>query len=219
MFGSCVVEIFYGRNSFPTSSTLEMLRKDGLFPGLCRIHPLFLLWILPELTSSLILLLQLEYAALDAAVLVHIFTHVRDQSQPAAAGDERLGWKSHIVSTWNAEITLAPSRPDHLSVSPPPSLHFVPDFTHRYRQEVQKGIREGREVHTGIGRGLKLRNIRPLHLPNSHLVYKSPSSVWWLENICRGGSVHSSFSRTPPNIQKFIGPPNCRDTLWHCIKY
>lgn len=43
---------------------------------------------------------QLEYAALDAVVLVHIFQHVRDQSQPSTTteGPTRLEWKSFIVS-------------------------------------------------------------------------------------------------------------------------
>lgn len=43
---------------------------------------------------------QLEYAALDAAVLLHIFRHVGRHSQPAGASDPNAknGWKSHIVS-------------------------------------------------------------------------------------------------------------------------
>ncbi|KAK1291904.1 hypothetical protein QJS10_CPB17g01166 [Acorus calamus] len=43
---------------------------------------------------------QIEYAALDAAVLVRIFHHVRAQSQPTDAEGEgaKMGWKSHIVS-------------------------------------------------------------------------------------------------------------------------
>ncbi|XP_009612152.1 uncharacterized protein [Nicotiana tomentosiformis] len=43
---------------------------------------------------------QLEYAALDAAVLIHIFRHVRDYTQPAGdrGGLSKLEWKSHIVS-------------------------------------------------------------------------------------------------------------------------
>ncbi|XP_059440089.1 uncharacterized protein LOC132172583 isoform X3 [Corylus avellana] len=43
---------------------------------------------------------QLEYAALDAAVLVHIFHHVRGHSQPATVteGQDKIEWKSHIVS-------------------------------------------------------------------------------------------------------------------------
>ncbi|OWM62909.1 uncharacterized protein LOC116214656 isoform X2 [Punica granatum] len=51
---------------------------------------------------------QLEYAALDAAVLVHIFSHVRDQSQPAAESNERLEWKSHIIS--HGDITKRSKR-------------------------------------------------------------------------------------------------------------
>jgi hypothetical protein len=44
---------------------------------------------------------QLEYAALDAAVLVHIFHHIRGHSQPATApeGHDKIEWKSYIVST------------------------------------------------------------------------------------------------------------------------
>nr|XP_011466152.1 PREDICTED: uncharacterized protein LOC101292807 isoform X2 [Fragaria vesca subsp. vesca] len=42
---------------------------------------------------------QLEYAALDAVVLVHIFGHVRTHSQPAdGEGHGKLEWKSCIVS-------------------------------------------------------------------------------------------------------------------------
>ncbi|XP_057494326.1 uncharacterized protein LOC130779633 isoform X2 [Actinidia eriantha] len=43
---------------------------------------------------------QLEYAALDAAVLVHIFRHVRSYSQSAAdpEGHANIEWKSYIVS-------------------------------------------------------------------------------------------------------------------------
>ncbi|KAL0375801.1 UNVERIFIED_CONTAM: hypothetical protein Scaly_0697700 [Sesamum calycinum] len=43
---------------------------------------------------------QLEYAALDAAVLLHIFRHVGNHSQPAGApdGHAKIEWKSHIVS-------------------------------------------------------------------------------------------------------------------------
>nr|XP_016471432.1 PREDICTED: exonuclease mut-7 homolog [Nicotiana tabacum] len=43
---------------------------------------------------------QLEYAALDAAVLIHIFRHVRDYTQPAGdrCGLSKFEWKSHIVS-------------------------------------------------------------------------------------------------------------------------
>lgn len=40
---------------------------------------------------------QLEYAALDAAVLLHIFRHVRSHTQPAD-GQTRMEWKSYIVS-------------------------------------------------------------------------------------------------------------------------
>ncbi|GMP40017.1 hypothetical protein CsSME_00010636 [Camellia sinensis var. sinensis] len=43
---------------------------------------------------------QLEYAALDAAVLIHIFRHVRSTSQIASVpeGPAKIEWKSHIVS-------------------------------------------------------------------------------------------------------------------------
>ncbi|KAF8098282.1 hypothetical protein N665_0269s0008 [Sinapis alba] len=40
---------------------------------------------------------QLEYAALDAAVLIHIFRHVRDHP-PHDSSSETVQWKSHIVS-------------------------------------------------------------------------------------------------------------------------
>ncbi|XP_042508695.1 exonuclease mut-7 homolog [Macadamia integrifolia] len=44
---------------------------------------------------------QLEYAALDAAVLIHIFRHVRSQSQPASVkgGQSNVEWKSYIISS------------------------------------------------------------------------------------------------------------------------
>ncbi|KAE8679273.1 Polynucleotidyl transferase isoform 3 [Hibiscus syriacus] len=43
---------------------------------------------------------KLEYAALDAAVLIQIFYHVRDHSHTANALDrhDKIEWKSHIVS-------------------------------------------------------------------------------------------------------------------------
>ncbi|XP_075659869.1 uncharacterized protein LOC142629715 isoform X1 [Castanea sativa] len=43
---------------------------------------------------------QLEYAALDAVVLIHIFRHVGSHSQPATGteGHEKIEWKSYIVS-------------------------------------------------------------------------------------------------------------------------
>ncbi|KAJ4775898.1 hypothetical protein LUZ62_060155 [Rhynchospora pubera] len=50
---------------------------------------------------------QKEYAALDAAVLVHIFHHVRGQPHFGSAEGCKVEWKSHIVSrmsnTKNAE--------------------------------------------------------------------------------------------------------------------
>lgn len=44
--------------------------------------------------------LQLEYAALDAVVLVHLFHHIGSHSQPTDAldGSAKMEWKSHIVS-------------------------------------------------------------------------------------------------------------------------
>lgn len=43
--------------------------------------------------------MQLEYAALDAVVLIHIFCHVRNHSQSTdAEGAENIEWKSYIVS-------------------------------------------------------------------------------------------------------------------------
>lgn len=49
------------------------------------------------------MLLQLEYAALDAVVLIHIFRHVGDHQQPVITPDENLKpeWKSRIVSIHN----------------------------------------------------------------------------------------------------------------------
>ncbi|CAK9157745.1 unnamed protein product, partial [Ilex paraguariensis] len=39
----------------------------------------------------------LEYAALDAAVLVHIFRQVRSNSHPASDVQMKIEWKSYIV--------------------------------------------------------------------------------------------------------------------------
>ncbi|KAF6989815.1 hypothetical protein CFC21_007104 [Triticum aestivum] len=44
---------------------------------------------------------QKEYAALDAAVLVHIFHHVRGQPQFGVNEGRQVEWKSHIVSRVN----------------------------------------------------------------------------------------------------------------------
>ncbi|XP_071691496.1 uncharacterized protein [Rutidosis leptorrhynchoides] len=42
---------------------------------------------------------QLEYAALDAAVLIHIFRHVGSQSQSGVSSEHtQMEWKSHIIS-------------------------------------------------------------------------------------------------------------------------
>lgn len=43
---------------------------------------------------------QLEYAALDAAVLIHIFSHVRSHSQPTNITGEptKIEWKSYLIS-------------------------------------------------------------------------------------------------------------------------
>ncbi|KAL8234479.1 hypothetical protein R6Q59_020579 [Mikania micrantha] len=43
---------------------------------------------------------KLEYAALDAAVLIRIFWHVRNQSQSTSVSNEntQMEWKSHIIS-------------------------------------------------------------------------------------------------------------------------
>ncbi|XVE89580.1 hypothetical protein DITRI_Ditri20bG0007500 [Diplodiscus trichospermus] len=43
---------------------------------------------------------QLEYAALDAAVLIQIFYRLRDHSHPVGVldGNDKIEWKSHIVS-------------------------------------------------------------------------------------------------------------------------
>lgn len=45
-------------------------------------------------------ILQLEYAALDAVVLLQIFHHVRSCSQPTdvSEGHDKIEWKSYIVS-------------------------------------------------------------------------------------------------------------------------
>lgn len=45
-------------------------------------------------------IVQLEYAALDAAVLIHLFRHVRDHPGPPHDSSlETVQWKSHIVSS------------------------------------------------------------------------------------------------------------------------
>uniref|UniRef100_A0A7N0U816 3'-5' exonuclease domain-containing protein n=1 Tax=Kalanchoe fedtschenkoi TaxID=63787 RepID=A0A7N0U816_KALFE len=40
---------------------------------------------------------QLEYAALDAVVLIHIFSHIRDHSHPITNRSAKRGWKSYII--------------------------------------------------------------------------------------------------------------------------
>ncbi|KAF6165592.1 hypothetical protein GIB67_021862 [Kingdonia uniflora] len=49
---------------------------------------------------------QMEYAALDAVVLVHIFRHVRTQSLPSGVEDRLLTieWKSNIVSRMDDNV-------------------------------------------------------------------------------------------------------------------
>lgn len=53
---------------------------------------------------------QLEYAALDAAVLVHVFCRFNSQSQtPNMEGQQhaKVEWKSHIVSyTKNRDVYI-----------------------------------------------------------------------------------------------------------------
>lgn len=47
------------------------------------------------------MLVQLEYAALDAVVLIHIFRHVGNHSPPTnlPEGHDKIEWKSYLVST------------------------------------------------------------------------------------------------------------------------
>ncbi|GJV85938.1 polynucleotidyl transferase, ribonuclease H-like superfamily protein [Tanacetum coccineum] len=51
---------------------------------------------------------QLEYAALDAAVLIHIFWHVRSQAQPTGISNDQtqMEWKSHIISHGGAPTKM-----------------------------------------------------------------------------------------------------------------
>lgn len=53
--------------------------------------------------------MQLEYAALDAAVLVHIFRHVGKQPQPSGApdGHAKIEWKSYIVQSLSLPLSLS----------------------------------------------------------------------------------------------------------------
>ncbi|KDP23413.1 hypothetical protein JCGZ_23246 [Jatropha curcas] len=57
---------------------------------------------------------QLEYAALDAAVLIHIFHHIRNNHPQSGAseGCQKIEWKSHIVS--HIDIPKNPKRPLNL---------------------------------------------------------------------------------------------------------
>ncbi|KAG8363874.1 hypothetical protein BUALT_Bualt19G0067900 [Buddleja alternifolia] len=52
---------------------------------------------------------QLEYAALDAAVLLHIFRHVGSHSQPAD-GNSKIEWKSHIISHMDSTAQKMPKK-------------------------------------------------------------------------------------------------------------
>lgn len=56
-------------------------------------------WTLYILSHLVWIFVQLEYAALDAAVLLHIFQHVSNHSLPTDSLDEhsRIEWKSCIV--------------------------------------------------------------------------------------------------------------------------
>ncbi|GFP79127.1 exonuclease mut-7 homolog [Phtheirospermum japonicum] len=60
---------------------------------------------------------QLEYAALDAAVLLHIFRHVGKHSQPEGASDghSKIEWKSHIFIYIRRIGFLVPSFPTDLN--------------------------------------------------------------------------------------------------------
>ncbi|CAK9328432.1 unnamed protein product [Citrullus colocynthis] len=82
------------QNVFDHSGGLSGLAKKVLGAGLNKTRRNSD-WEQRPLTAN-----QLEYAALDAVVLVHIFQHVRDQSQPSTTteGPTRLEWKSFIVS-------------------------------------------------------------------------------------------------------------------------
>ncbi|XP_022159873.1 uncharacterized protein LOC111026160 [Momordica charantia] len=64
---------------------------------------------------------QLEYAALDAVVLVHIFRHVRDQSQSSLTteGEKRLEWKSFIVSHTDKATKPKPKKKKSKSIKEP----------------------------------------------------------------------------------------------------
>ncbi|KAK9086335.1 hypothetical protein Syun_028729 [Stephania yunnanensis] len=60
---------------------------------------------------------QMEYAALDAAVLVHIFHHVRDQQNTASINDDdgKVEWKSYIVSHMDNNIKKGKTRKKYKS--------------------------------------------------------------------------------------------------------
>ncbi|KAL5996313.1 hypothetical protein ACLOJK_026389 [Asimina triloba] len=77
------------------SHSYEELECFKYYEMLLDIQKLF-----NETRGGLSGLTKMEYAALDAAVLVHIFHHVRGQSQSTGLQEERakVEWKSHIVS-------------------------------------------------------------------------------------------------------------------------
>lgn len=55
---------------------------------------------------------QLEYAALDAAVLIHIFRHVRGHAQPAGVSEEhvKIEWKSYLISSLDKRKKRKPAQ-------------------------------------------------------------------------------------------------------------
>ncbi|CAH9145054.1 unnamed protein product [Cuscuta epithymum] len=77
---------------------------------------------------------QLEYAALDAVVLLHIFRHVRGHTQPVAGvssdGHNKIEWKSHIISHTD--------RPRKSKVSKKSRCRRRPDQSDCHLDEVEK---------------------------------------------------------------------------------
>lgn len=60
-----------------------------------------------NILNSIVLNVQLEYAALDAAVLIRIFSHVSGE------GGDKFEWQSYIVSDFCPYLDLHIIQPPH----------------------------------------------------------------------------------------------------------
>ncbi|GFY89028.1 polynucleotidyl transferase, ribonuclease H-like superfamily protein [Actinidia rufa] len=156
----------------------------------------------------------LEYAALDAAVLVHIFRHVRSYSQSAAdpEGHANIEWKSYIVShTDNSKKTKKGKKSKKPDAARAPTLCMTRREMRKTKLRMRGERRERRLAHV-------------VHVGASSLVSrlevdKSTSSrirPWGPVLLkARGASRRKSLSS--PKREKCLGTTlslgNCRSCL------